>query len=229
MPAPRGRSETRQTPPGARPNRRAQPRFAGGRGALPSPRVGCMSRRATGGPRWMTVPAASAAGQNSAYRPPRWRHPRADGSQALAPISARRSALGASCPSPRPRGRCARPCRRCRSAGSCPGRPGGSAPGGRGRGTRPRTAARPGARSRSGGGRCSGGSGAARGATASDSRGCSGVGSARGNAMSGLWLDLVPGGALGQLQRRRNPGTDDERDAQPSTRRIRAAARSRRY
>ena len=73
MPAPRGRSETRQTPPGARPNRRAQPRFAGGRGALPSPRVGCMSRRATGGPRWMTVAAAQAAVQNSAYRPPRWR------------------------------------------------------------------------------------------------------------------------------------------------------------
>ena len=50
MPAPRGRSETRQTPPGARPNRRAQPRFAGGRGALPSPRVGRTSRRATAGP-----------------------------------------------------------------------------------------------------------------------------------------------------------------------------------
>lgn len=67
------RSETRQTPPGARPNRRAQPRFAGGRGALPSPRVGRMSRRATGGLRWMTVAAAQAAVQNSAYRPPRWR------------------------------------------------------------------------------------------------------------------------------------------------------------
>ena len=73
MPAFRGRSETRQTPPGARPNRRAQPRLAGGRGALPSPRVGCMSRRATGGLRWMTVAVAQAAAQNSAYRPPRWR------------------------------------------------------------------------------------------------------------------------------------------------------------
>ena len=76
MPAREGRSETRQTLPGARPNRRAQPRSAGGRGALPSPRVGCMSRRATGGPRWMAVAAARAAVQNSAYRPPRWR-PRA--------------------------------------------------------------------------------------------------------------------------------------------------------
>jgi len=75
MPALRGRSETRQTPPGARPNRRAQPRSAGGRGALPSPRVGCMSRRATGGPRWMTVAAVRAAAQNSAYRPPRCNSP----------------------------------------------------------------------------------------------------------------------------------------------------------
>jgi hypothetical protein len=53
--ASRRRSETRQTPPGARPNRRAQPRATAGRGALPSPRVGRMSRRATGGPRWMAI------------------------------------------------------------------------------------------------------------------------------------------------------------------------------
>ena len=44
-----------------------------GRGALPSPRVGRMSRRATGGPRWMAIPvgAVGETGQNSAYRPPR--------------------------------------------------------------------------------------------------------------------------------------------------------------
>ena len=52
-----GRSETRQALPGARPNRRAQLDGATrrGRGALPSPRVGRMSRRATGGPRWMAI------------------------------------------------------------------------------------------------------------------------------------------------------------------------------
>ena len=44
-----------------------------GRGALPSPRVGRMSRRATGGPRWMAIPdrPQGRAGQNSAYRRPR--------------------------------------------------------------------------------------------------------------------------------------------------------------
>jgi hypothetical protein len=68
------RSETRQTLPGARPSRRVQPRFAGGRGALPNPRVGRMSRRATGGlDGWPSPPIARSAGQNSAYRPPRWR------------------------------------------------------------------------------------------------------------------------------------------------------------
>src|SRR5207342_248326 len=35
-----------------------------GRGALPSPRVGRMSRRATGGPRWMAIPACRKAGQD---------------------------------------------------------------------------------------------------------------------------------------------------------------------
>src|SRR5690242_18830335 len=40
MPAPRGRSETRQTPPGARPNRRAQPGSPGERrAAQPSGRL----------------------------------------------------------------------------------------------------------------------------------------------------------------------------------------------
>ena len=55
--ASRRRSETRQTPPGARPNRRAQPVGATrwGRGALPSPRVGRKSRRVTGGLRWMAI------------------------------------------------------------------------------------------------------------------------------------------------------------------------------
>ena len=45
-----------------------------GRGALPSPRVGRMSRRATGGLRWMAIAASSrkrGAAQNSAYRLPR--------------------------------------------------------------------------------------------------------------------------------------------------------------
>jgi hypothetical protein len=53
----RSRSETRQALPGARPNRRAMPGPPGA-GALPSPRVGRMSRRATGGPRWMAIAAA---------------------------------------------------------------------------------------------------------------------------------------------------------------------------
>jgi hypothetical protein len=39
--------------------------------ALPSPRVGRMSRRATGGQRWMIVAATQVAVQNSAYRPAR--------------------------------------------------------------------------------------------------------------------------------------------------------------
>jgi hypothetical protein len=69
-----GRRETRQTLPGARPSRRVQPRFAGGRGALPNPRVGRMSRRATGGlDGWPSPPTARSTGQNTAYRPPRWR------------------------------------------------------------------------------------------------------------------------------------------------------------
>lgn len=44
------------------------PRFAAVTGASPSPRVGRMSRRATGGHRRMIVAAVSAAEQNSAYR-----------------------------------------------------------------------------------------------------------------------------------------------------------------
>jgi hypothetical protein len=48
------RSETRQALPGARPNRRATPGLPGTR-ALHSPRVGRMSRRVTGGPRWMAI------------------------------------------------------------------------------------------------------------------------------------------------------------------------------
>ncbi len=43
-------------------------RFAATAGASPSPRVGRMSRRATGGHRRMVVTAVSAAAQNSAYR-----------------------------------------------------------------------------------------------------------------------------------------------------------------
>jgi hypothetical protein len=43
-------------------------RFAATTGASPSPRVGRMSRRATGGHRRMIVAVASAAEQNSAYR-----------------------------------------------------------------------------------------------------------------------------------------------------------------
>ena len=44
------------------------PRFVAATGASPSPRVGRKSRRATDGHRRMIVTAASAAGQNSAYR-----------------------------------------------------------------------------------------------------------------------------------------------------------------
>ena len=44
------------------------PRFDAAAGASPSPRVGRMNRRATGGPRRMIVAATSVAEQNSAYR-----------------------------------------------------------------------------------------------------------------------------------------------------------------
>ena len=132
MPAPLGpaRSETRQTPPGARPNRRAQPRLRRGErcAAQPSgrPHEPSGNRRPQMDDRRRD---AESAVQNSAYRPPRWR-------LIAGPIPSARL-------SPRPAGRCAPPCTRCRPASPSRGRPGAPGSSDPGTGTPPRRCAPP--------------------------------------------------------------------------------------
>ena len=86
-----------------------------GRGALPSPRVGRTSRWVTVGLRWMAIPvvASAIAGQNSAYRSPRWHTCAADSTRRDAARPGRRGRADESI-NPRPVGRYVRPCNCCR-------------------------------------------------------------------------------------------------------------------
>ena len=164
MPALRGRSETRQTLPGARPNRRAQPGSPGERcAAQPSGRPhepsgnrrpqmdGHPRRRKRRGTelglqtasltRRRIATHAGVAGCGPRSRDLRVRSLRCSPAPSPEP-PLRRLARRSRRASPRRGGRCAAPCRRCRSGTRNRGRRGGSARAGRGAGTRRRRGAR---------------------------------------------------------------------------------------
>ena len=119
-----------------------------GRGALPSPRVGRTSRRATAGLRWMAITATSASRD-------RTRLTGRLAGEILGRLASRSSAstsegerrlvaeVAGSGPSPRRGGRCAPRCRCCRRPSPRRDRRSGSGSCGPGRGTRRRRRARP--------------------------------------------------------------------------------------